>query len=171
MTVNFYFKELKYRLYYSLFSIILTIICCYIYIDPIIYVLTKYLLINMNSHRFIFNQLINILYIYIKLSIFLGIFINIPFCLLNIYFFFYNSLYKYEIKFLKKIFFLINFLYILSIFIFFNYIIFNFINFFLNFEQYNFFFPLHFEARLDEFINLMIKIFFNIALIFQLPSI
>jgi Sec-independent protein secretion pathway component TatC len=64
--------------------------------EQLIYILIKYLLYNMSSHRFIFTKLTQILITYIKFSIILGLIINIPFILGHIFYFFNSALYKHE---------------------------------------------------------------------------
>jgi sec-independent protein translocase protein TatC len=64
-------------------------------------------------------------------------------------------------------FFLLN--YILSILLTYFFIFPNLLNFFLIFEKNNIFFPLHFEAKIEEFFSVMFVLFFNITLSFQIP--
>lgn len=54
-------KELKIKFFYMLLSFMLTFIACYSYINQIIYKLTIHLLSNMNSPRFIFTKLTEVL--------------------------------------------------------------------------------------------------------------
>lgn len=90
------FFELKYRFLYIIFSILITSIFCYILKEQLIYLLIKYLLYNMSSHRFIFTQLTQILITYIKFSVILSFFINIPFIILHCFYFINPALYKHE---------------------------------------------------------------------------
>ena len=92
----YFFFEIKYRIFYIILSIIFTFIICYLYKEQFIYLLTNYLLYNMASHRFIFTKLTQILITYIKFSIFLSLFINIPFIILHLLYFFITALYKHE---------------------------------------------------------------------------
>jgi Sec-independent protein secretion pathway component TatC len=77
-------KEIKLKLYYNILSIILTFIVCYIYINQIIFILIKYLLYNMESHRFIFTKFTEVFYTYIRISLISSILICFPFILFNI---------------------------------------------------------------------------------------
>jgi sec-independent protein translocase protein TatC len=45
------------------------------------------------------------------------------------------------------------------------------LDFFLDFEKKNLYFPLHFEAKIEDFFSIMFLIFFNIILSFQIPVI
>ena len=167
----YFFSEIKYRIFYIIISLLITFIVSYLYKEQLIYLLTHYLLYNMASHRFIFTKLTQILLTYIKFSIILSFFINVPFILLHALYFFITALYKHEfIVWLNLIFFSI-FFYILSIFITYYYIYPNILNIFLNFEKYNFFFPLHFEAKIEEFIFTTCFLFFNLIFCFQIPII
>ena len=81
--INYFFKEIKFKLIYSLISIIITSIVCYNFINQLIYLITAYLLHNMNSHRFIFNELTEVFFTYLKFSIILGFFFTLPFIIFN----------------------------------------------------------------------------------------
>ena len=113
----YYFFEIKWRIIYIIFSIINTSIICYFYKDQITYILTNYLLYNMNSHRFIFTDLSQVFFIYIKIVLFVSIIINVPFIILHFLYFFWSSLYLNELKSLIIIIFYILFFYFLSLFI------------------------------------------------------
>ena len=92
----YFFFEVKYRICYIILSIILTFFICYLYKEQFIYLLKNYLLYNMASHRFIFTKLTQILITYIKFSIILSFFINIPFIIVHFLYFFITALYKHE---------------------------------------------------------------------------
>lgn len=80
---KYYVKELKLKTLYSLLTILITIISCYVHINQLIYIFTSYLLNNMNSHRFIFTGLTEVFFTYIKFAFIIGLFFSIPFILLN----------------------------------------------------------------------------------------
>ena len=92
----YFFSEIKYRIFYIIISLLITFIVSYLYKEQLIYLLTHYLLYNMASHRFIFTKLTQILLTYIKFSIILSFFINVPFILLHALYFFIAALYKHE---------------------------------------------------------------------------
>lgn len=77
-------KEITFRGYYIIFSILLTFIFCYIYIDQIIYLFTHHLLSNMSSNRLIFTKLTEVFYTYIQISFISSLLICFPFILINI---------------------------------------------------------------------------------------
>ena len=123
----------------------------------------------MSSHRFIFTKLTQILFTYLKFSVIIAFLINIPFILLHIFYFLNTALYKHEwVYWVKIILFSIS-NYFLSIFFNYYYIFPKILDLFLNFEKNNIFFPLHFEAKIDDFISM--AFFWNLFLIlyFQIP--
>ena len=125
----------------------------------------------MNSHRFIFTKLTEIFFMYIKFSLITGIIFSIPIFIIQLWLFFLPGLYKYEKK-IFDLYFIISFIFFfISFFINYYYLIPNILKFFLNFEQTNSFFPLHFEAKLEDFLFFIIYIFINIIICFQLPPI
>lgn len=164
-------KELKLRLNYTIFSLILTFITCYIYINQIIYLLTYYLLYNMNSHRFIFTKLTEVFYTYIQFASISSLLICFPFILFNLWLFFIPGLYKYEKFFFDFYFLFILFLFFSSFFISYNYIIPNILRFFLLFENNNLYFSLHFEAKIQDYLIPIYILLFNLILCFQFPSL
>lgn len=161
--------ELKIRLLYILLSLILTLICCYIYSDAIIYILVNPILIKMNSQRFIFTSLKEIFLLYLKISFILSLLFTLPILLIQLLFFLSNGLYQYElnkiilISLISFIFFLLGFLLGYKI------IIPNIWNFFLEFEKQNNFFPLHFEAKLENYLFFILNMLFGIIFCFQIP--
>lgn len=163
------FFELKYRFIYIIISILITSFFCYILKEQLIYLLIKYLLYNMSSHRFIFTKLTQILITYIKFSVILAFFINIPFILLHCFYFINSALYKHEWVYWIKIISISLIFYFNSILLNYFYIFPKILDLFLNFEKNNFFFPLHFEAKIDDFISMAFLWFFNIILCFQIP--
>ena len=166
-----YLNELKLRFLYCCLTIIISSIICYIYSDQIIYILTNNLLSNMKSHRFIFTTLTEIFFTYIKFSIITGVLISWPFIIFQIWLFLLPGLYKFE-KLILDFFILISLIsFIFSIIINYYIILPNILKFFLNFENNNNFFPLHFEAKLENYLLFTLKLFANIILCFQFPFI
>ena len=125
----------------------------------------------MASHRFIFTELTTILLTYFKLSFFLSILIQVPFILIHFCYFFLASFYYFEWR--RWLF--INFFslcfYILSVFLTYFFIFPGFIDIFLVFETKNsiLYFPLHFEAKINDFFNLLFLTFLNVCFCFQFP--
>tara|TARA_B100001142_G_scaffold300436_1_gene325206 strand:+ start:31597 stop:32349 length:753 start_codon:yes stop_codon:yes gene_type:complete len=162
--------ELKLRFYYFLLTLIITISICYIYSDAIIYMFVNPLLIKMNSQRFIFTSLKEIFFMYLKFSFLLGLLFSFPIFILQLLLFLSNGLYKYEIKII--LFFLIfsGLLFIIGFLLGYKIIIPNAWNFFLEFENKNIFFPLHFEAKLNTYIFFILNLLLGIIICFQIPA-
>lgn len=164
-------RELKYKIFYSILTIILTSLSCYIYINQLMYVLTYYLLYNMNSQRFIFTKLTELFFTYIKFSLISGLFFSLPCILFSFWLFFIPGLYKYERQYLNWYTSIVIIIFILSCILNYYLILPNVLNFFLFFENNNNFFPVHFEARLKDYLFPILLLLFNITLCFQIPSI
>ena len=163
--------ELKLRLLYCLLSLSITIIACYIYSDAIIYFFVNPILIKMSSQRFIFTSLKEIFFMYLKFSCISGLFFTLPIFFTQFILFFLNGLYKYEVKLILYISLFSFCLFCLGFCLGYKVIIPNAWNFFLSFENQNAFFPLHFEAKLNNYLFFIINVLLGIILCFQIPSI
>ena len=125
----------------------------------------------MKSHRFIFTTLTEIFFTYIKFSIILGLIISLPFIIFQLWLFLIPGLYKFE-KNILDFYLLISFsCFLISILLNYYFILPNILKFFLNFENNNYFFPLHFEAKLENYLFFTLRLFLNMILCFQFPFI
>lgn len=161
---NFY--ELKLRVFYILFTFLITFITCYFYCDNILYLLTNSIFKYMKSQRFIYTNLIEMFYINIKISLIIAIICLIFILIIHFYLYFFNALYKYEQNLFKKLVIYNNIIILCIISIFYYYIIPYAWTFFLYYEN-NLLFPLHFEAKLTNYLNFLLTILINIFIIFQ----
>jgi sec-independent protein translocase protein TatC len=169
-----YWLELKIRLIYSFIMLLITVIVCYIYKEPIIYLLIKPL-INTSQldikQYFIFTNLIEIFIMYLKITFIISLYLIIPFILYQIWLFLIPGLYLYEKIYLKYILlFLIVMLYIGILLTYFIIIPFAW-NFFLGFEtkvDQNLF-SIQFEAKINEYLLLILNILLTVSFCFQLP--
>jgi len=125
----------------------------------------------MDAHRFIFTSLIEIFFTYIKFSAIIAFLISLPFIFFQIWLFLIPGLYKYERKSLNIFIIFIILIFLISVSIIYFLILPNIWKFFLLFEQNNTLFPLHFEAKINDYLFIMLSIVFNIVLCFQVPSI
>ena len=164
-------KEITFRGYYIIFSIILTFIACYIYIDQIIYLLTRHLLSNMSSNRLIFTTLTEVFNVYIKISFISSLLICLPFLLIHLWFYIIPGLYKIETYYFNFFFFIIFLFFALSFFINYSYILPNILKFFLYYENNSYYIPIHFEAKIHEYLIFIYKLLLNLILCFQIPPI
>jgi len=163
--------ELKLRFLYYVLSLILTIICCYIFSDAIIYFFVNPIIIKMSSQRFIFTSLKEIFLMYLQFSCICGLFFSIPVLLAQLFLFFFNGLYIYEIKLLVIFIGISLILFLIGFLLGYKVIIPNAWDFFLSFENKNIFFPLHFEAKLNNYIFFIINVLIGIIVCFQIPAI
>lgn len=165
----FFFKHLNIRLLYSLLTFILTSICCYLYSDPLLYIFIKPFLLEMYTNRFIFTNLLEIFLTYIKFSLIISFILTIPIFIFHLWLFFKPGLYKWEEKKLNLTLYISIFFFFLGCFIGYYIILPSIGNFFLNFDNNNLFFPLHFEAKINDYLFFMLVIMINIILCFQIP--
>lgn len=161
---NFY--ELKLRFYYIIFTFLITFITCYFFCDNILYILTHSLFKYMKSQRFIYTNLIEIFNINIKVSLTLAFILIIFIVLIHIYFYFFNALYKFEQVLFKKLLTCNIIIITVIITVFYYYIVPYSWTFFLYYEN-NLLFPLHFEAKLTNYLNFLLIILLNIFIIFE----
>lgn len=164
-----YFVELKYLLLYNMFMFLLTLFFCYYNLNSILYLCSEFLLYNMNSTRFFFSNLTQIFYSYIKLSFHITFIICVPFHILSGILYVIPSLFKAEFRFLLTIFLSFISIYVVGFFFIYTFIIPNMLFIFLIFEKQNNFFPLHFDAKFDEYFQMILHFIFKLNIIFQIP--
>lgn len=167
----FFFRHLHIRLLYCIISFFITSCCCYIYSDPLLYLFIKPFLIELYTNRFIFTNLMEIFFTYLKFSLIIGLICTLPIFILQCWLFFIPGLYKWE---RKKLTFslLISFIFFCLGWITAYYAVLPSIsNFFLKFDNNNLFFPLHFEAKINDYLFFMLFIIINIIICFQIPPI
>ena len=163
--------ELKYRTLYFLISFIFLLIICYFYKIELFFIISKSFL-KFNS-SFIFTKITEPFLVYLKLIIFFSI-INVIWLFFYLYgFFFFKSLYNYQIKFLL-IFIFIYYLFIYNfIAIILKFIIPIILNFFLLFERLdlNSLLLIFLEAKIDEYLSFFFLFIFLLIFIIHLPFI
>ena len=150
-------NEIKYRLIYILFSYLLTTLVLYNYSLEIFYFFIKPLIVNnfTKIEQLIYTDLTEAFFTILKLIFFSSHIFIIPIILYNIYYYSVAGLYKYERIICIKIIiiFLLRF-------------------FFLSFEQNinSELFQISFQGKINEYINLIIKLFltFNLCLLIPL---
>ena len=197
--INYYLKynflkyifEIYYKIIYSFTLLSFLIITCFLKIDSLLFFFAKYLLLNINTPKIFYSNIIEIFWIYFQISLFVAFFWGLPFIFFNFILFFLNGMFLNEYKFLLKTYFIFFFFYILFFFIiyllksqiflvfFFFYILFffiiylylvpHFLDFFLFFEKSNRYFPLYLEARFEDYFLIYLKIFFKFFFILNIP--
>lgn len=176
MLFLYYLHEIKYRFYYCIFSYFFNFIISFYYIKEALFISVKPLLnINKNSEfsYFIFTDMVDVLFVYIKISFIISIVCVIPFIFIQVWFFLLGGLFNYEKFFLF-------FILIFSVCLFSGVVLFlyNFMIpfiwfFFVNFEltSINSLFGIYYEARINDYIDFMFYIFFIFCCLLQLPVI
>ena len=164
-----YIAEIKVRLFYILTMLVCTFITCYIFKEPIIYILIKPLL-TISTQYFIFTNLIEIFIMYLKILLIISLYLIIPFILYQIWLFLVPGLYLYEKVSLKYFFYLIILTLCLGITIAYYLIIPIAWKFFISFEtKGQNLFSIHYEAKINEYLMLILNILLTISFCFQFP--
>ena len=167
----FFFRHLNIRLAYSFFSFLSTCCCCYLYSDPLLYLFIKPFLVEMYTNRFIFTNLMEIFLTYLKFSIILGFLFSMPIFIFQCWLFFIPGLYKWERKKVTLSLLVSLIFFCLGWFIAYFGILPSISNFFLKFDNNNLFFPLHFEAKISDYLFFMLFIVINVVICFQIPPL
>ena len=167
-------NEIKYRVIYILFSYLLTTLVLYNYSLEIFYFFIKPLIVNnfTKIEQLIYTDLTEAFFTILKLIFFSSHIFIIPIILYNIYYYSVAGLYKYERIICIKIIIIFLLNTFLLAFILYNYIVPLLWFFFLSFEQNinSELFQISFQGKINEYINLIIKLFlaFNLCLLIPL---
>ncbi len=167
-----HFNELKLRMIYTLAFFFISFITAYIYSEQIY----KFLLLPLTqtwiSHdkHMIYTNLSEIFFSYLKLSYYSALFLTLPFFACQIYIFIAPGLYKHEKKAFLPFLILSPILFALGM-LFVYYIIFPLAwSFFLSFEQQTMGnLPVKLEAKVSEYLTLVINMILAFGIAFQMP--
>jgi sec-independent protein translocase protein TatC len=170
--------ELRQRLLYSVLGLIAAFLVCFYFAEPIFYYLAKpledILKSTVERPRMIFTALTEVFFTYVKVAFFAGAFISCPIFLSQLWLFIAPGLYKTE----KKAF--APFLIATPILFFIGgalvyYVIFplaaNFLVVVVPPPSGETSLPIELEAKVSEYLSLMMKLIFAFGLCFQLPVI
>lgn len=162
-----YIKEFQWRSFYNVIAFLITTTVCFYNIEPFLYIFSKYLLTNINSNKFFYDNLIQIFFVYLQISALLSFYFCLPIIIFNWANYFLPSLYFIEWKFLIffQIYFLVFFIFFIKSFFQFIPI---FLDFFLFFENNAEYFPLYFEAHFDFYFFFINTLFFKFFIIFEI---
>jgi sec-independent protein translocase protein TatC len=180
--IDFYFIEIKYRIFYFLVSLILTLFIIYFYIDECVY-LFSYPILETNilklfqsdsafdSNRLIYTNATEAFIINLKFSfLFANIicFINL---LIHFILFIIPSLYKSEYFNLVFFFLLLCLMFFISLFVIYYILIPNIWSFLVSFERSDFsdLLNIKLEAKISEYFDFIFNIFCYLSVIFQFP--
>lgn len=166
-------SELKIRLFRIFIIFIIAFAICYYFSDTIYSFLLEPLakLSKNNLRNIIYTGLTEAFFTYIKLAAFSAFSIIIPVIALECYLFVSPGLYSHEKKIIGFILFISPILFWCgSIFVFY-FVMPKAWNFFLSFEKRDIIVPIMLEARISEYLNLVIHLIIAFGAAFQLPVI
>ena len=170
-----HFVELRSRLLHSLIFIFIVFVISYIFAEQIYNFLVdpyaKAVKDNDLARRLIFTALHETFITYIKVAFFTAIFLGSPVLLVQIYKFIAPGLYKNEKKALLPYLIFTPILFLFGALLVYYLVMPLAINFFLSFEtigsQSNL--PIQLEAKVNEYLSLIMRLIFAFGLSFQLP--
>ena len=159
-----YFLEIQNRLFLLIYGWIFTATICYFYKETLLFILIKpnFILINPIPIYFIFTSITEILSTYLKLIYFLSNQVLFVCFLYHILLFLSPGLYRFEYRFLKKVFFASLFFSFYSIYILNNIILPACWFFFLSFQNtmIGHTVNLFFEAKINEYIKFYVNLYY-----------
>ncbi len=169
--------DLRKRLIYSITFLTILFILCYIFSDHIYGFLVEPYANAVKDdgieRRLIFTALQETFLTYLKVSFFAAFFISSPFILIQIWIFIAPGLYKHEKKAIIPYLVLTPVLFFLGGLLVYYLIMPLAIKFFLSFESIglNTNLPIQLEAKVNEYLSLVMKLIFAFGISFQLPII
>lgn len=162
MKIKVYINELQYRLFFACTSFTINTCIIYFFKEEIIFILGQHQ--NTDFPHFITTNLPEVLFCFIKLSIFLGLYFTFPIILFQCWFFLSPALYKYEHQIIKNFLIVSICLYNLEIFLIYKTILPYcwkfFSSFELSYERSGV--SIHLETRLYEYLNLFIQLLYTL---------
>ena len=166
--------ELKRRLIYCLLAILIGFVISYSFADDIYDFLLRPLadiLGDDKGKRIIYTNLTEAFLTYIKLSLLASLFFTFPFIAGQLYLFLAPALYKKEKKFILMILFFCPLLFFLGVAMVYQFILPWAFKFFVSFQSFNpqNDFSIELEAKISEYLNLVVQLIFAFGIAFQLP--
>lgn len=173
MTFFEHIHELKTRLITIMLLFIVSFAYCYYFKDDIYNFLLEPLLHTSNTdvRQIIYTGLAEAFFTYIKLAAFSGFLITTPFIALQTYLFIASGLHLYEKKIARFVLLMSPILFWLGALFVFYYVMPRAWQFFLSFENRDTVVPIVLEARISEYLNLVIQLVMAFGIAFQLPII
>lgn len=173
-TLQQHLVEMRQRLTYIIIYFLLSFIFCYIFIEPIYNFLLEPLsqIYGSNSDkRMIYTGLAEAFITYLRLSFLSAIFLTLPFLLIQFYLFLAPGLYQKEKKLLLSLLTMSPLLFLFGAILIYYFVFPLAFKFFVSFEAIgnagNM--AIELEARISEYLNLVVKLIFAFGLAFQLP--
>lgn len=172
-TFTEHFLELKNRIIRILLAFVICFILCYYFSDNIYNILLKPLasLNSDNVHKIIYTGLTEAFFTYIKLAAFAAFILIMPIIAIECFLFIKTGLYPNEKKYAAILLFMSPILFWCgSIFVFY-FVMPRAWQFFISFENNNIPLPIILEAKISEYLNLVIQLILAFGIAFQLPII
>jgi sec-independent protein translocase protein TatC len=174
MPFSRHLSELKWRLQIALVAFVASSIFSYLQVEKIYNFLVLPLTdiyADEQTHKLIFTGLSEAFFMYLRLSLFTGFLISFPVIAWQTYSFMAPGLYKKEKKALLPYLLISPFLFLLGAALSYFYVIPLAWKFFVSFEQPVGVLPIVLEARISEYLSLVISLIVGFGLAFQLPLI
>lgn len=169
-----HFCELRNRLLFSAIFFFASFIICYYYSANIYKFLADPLLNVYNNEmgrRLIYTNLAEAFFTYMKVAFFAAFFISFPVIASQIYLFIAPGLYKHEKKAIIPFLIMAPILFILGAALVYYYIFPLAWSFFISFENFDPELPIHLEAKVSEYLSLVMHLIIAFGMAFQLPII
>lgn len=165
-----HFVELKTRILSVFACLLITTLFGYYFSDNIFELLLSPLeLLLDKTHRIIYTGLTEAFVTYLRLSIYTGIFLTMPYLALQIYLFLSPGLYPHEKKLVATLLAFSPVLFYAGGFFVFSIVMPQAWKFFLGFENYAGQVPIIFEAKISEYLSLVTQLIIAFGFAFQLP--
>jgi sec-independent protein translocase protein TatC len=175
-TLTEHLIELRNRLVYSAVAVLLAFFLSYYFAQNIYDFLLQPLLKAFGEHsnkRIIYTNLTEAFITYLRLSLTSAVFFAFPFIASQLYLFIAPALYKKEKKFVLAIMFFCPLLFLLGSIIVYKLVLPLAFKFFLSFQNLNPInsLPIELEAKIGEYLDLVMQMIFAFGIAFQLPII
>lgn len=175
MPFSAHLSELRKRLIYSLIIFLITTSYCYTQAGIIYNFLVSPLAdlyTDDSIHRLIYTGLAEAFFVYLKLALYCGFFLAFPFIAVQVYLFAAPGLHKYEKNIFFPYLFFVPLLFIIGGLIAYFYVIPLAWKFFISFEHLgSSSLPIILEARVSEYLSLVLSLILAFGLAFQMPLI
>jgi sec-independent protein translocase protein TatC len=170
-----YLLEIKNRLIFFTTSVLLTLLISYYYKEVLLFVvINPFSVTNINSEffifYFIFTDLIAIFAVYFKIIFFITVQVASLYLIYQIFAFLSLALYKTEYNFYKKMLITCGVVWVFSLIISYFLLIPVSWSFFFSFQSFisSKFISLHFEPKIDEYLNFYLTLYYSCIFYFQL---
>lgn len=167
--------ELKKRLIYCLLAILVGFLLSYHFVSHIYNFLLQPLIdcLGGDNKRIIYTNLTEAFLTYLRLSFLSALFFTFPFLALQFYLFIAPALYKREKNFILAILFFCPLLFLLGTLMVYDLVLPLAFKFFVSFQNFNPHngLPIELEAKISEYLDLVVQLIFAFGIAFQLPII